>query len=121
MKIVSIVWFLGIGLTSLFAQEKPAVQNKPDPHKKLFIVEAACGECQLGMKGKSCNLAIRMNGKTYFVDGTDIDDHGDAHAKDGFCHAIRKAKVQGDVVNGRFKASFFQLEPNADTKVKKQP
>lgn len=121
MKIVSILLFLGMGTTALFAQEKSAEQQKPDPQKKLLFVDAACGECQFGMKGKSCDLAIRMNGKTYFVDGTDIDDHGDAHAKDGFCHAIRKAKVQGEIVKGRFKASFFQLEPMAVTKEKNQP
>nr|MBC7614323.1 hypothetical protein [Pseudopedobacter sp.] len=45
----------------------------------------------------------------YFVDGTDIDDHGDAHADDGFCNAISKAKVKGEIVKGRFKATEFML------------
>ncbi|MDE3252739.1 MAG: hypothetical protein KGO92_08015, partial [Bacteroidota bacterium] len=108
MKLVSLIICLGIGTLTLSAQQKAAEPNKPDPQKKLVMVDAACGECQFGMKGKSCDLAIRMNGKTYFVDGTNIDDHGDAHAKDGFCHAVRKAKVQGEIVNGRFRASYFQ-------------
>ena len=33
---------------------------------------------------KGCDLAIRIDGKSYFVEGTKIDDHGDAHANDGF-------------------------------------
>ena len=52
-----------------------------------------------------------IDGKAYFVDGTKIDDHGDAHAEDGFCEAIRKAEVQGKVVDGRFKATYFKLLP----------
>ena len=55
------------------------------------------------------DLAVRIDGKSYFVDGTDIDSHGDAHAKDGFCNAIRKAEVQGEIVNDRFKVTYFKL------------
>ena len=91
--------------------------SQADPAKKIQIVEAACGECRLGMKGKSCDLAIRINGKSYFVDGTDIDSHGDAHAKNGFCEAIRKAEVQGEIVNDRFKATYFKLLPEDKKKV----
>ena len=29
----------------------------------MIIVETACGECQLGLNGKSCDLAVRINGK----------------------------------------------------------
>ncbi len=95
--------------TSLFAQEKK--QGTPDKTKPVQTVEAACGQCKLGLPGKTCDLAVRINGKAYFVDGIHIDSLGDAHAKDGFCNAIRKAKVQGEVVNDRFKASYFLLEP----------
>ncbi|MEI9943503.1 MAG: DUF6370 family protein [Chitinophagaceae bacterium] len=87
------------------------MQSKPDPAKKLQVVETACGECRFGLKGKSCDLAVRINGKAYFVDGTDIDSHGDAHAKDGFCNSVRKAEVQGEVLNDRFKVTYFKLLP----------
>ena len=74
------------------------------------VVEAACGQCQLGMTEKSgCDLAIRIDGKSYFVDGTSIHDHGDAHAADGFCAAIRKANVKGEIIDGRFKAETFTI------------
>ena len=89
-----------------YSQDKPL---KYDSTKKVQIVEASCGECQFKLSGKSCDLAIRIDGRAYFVDGTKIDDHGDAHAKDGFCESVRKAEVQGEVVNGRFKATWFKL------------
>ena len=74
------------------------------------VVEAACGQCQLGMTEKSgCDLAIRIDGKSYFVDGTSIHDHGDAHADDGFCEAIRQAEVKGEIIDGRFNAESFTL------------
>lgn len=78
---------------------------------KPQIVEVSCGECQFGMKGKGCDLAVRIGGKSYFVDGTKIDDHGDSHAKDGFCETIRKAEVTGTIVDNRFKVATFNLLP----------
>jgi hypothetical protein len=75
------------------------------------VVEIACGECQFKMKGKDCELAIRIDGKSYFVDGKGIDDFGDAHGKHGFCNAISKAEVTGEIVNNRFKAKTITLLP----------
>ena len=74
------------------------------------VVEAACGQCQFGMTDKlGCDLAVRIDGETYFVDGTKIDEHGDAHAHDGFCVVIRKVNVKGKIVDGRFKSESFTL------------
>ncbi|WP_456315601.1 DUF6370 family protein [Pseudomonas shirazensis] len=101
MKKVLFLLFLFIGIATQ-AQNKKVI-DKPQ------IVEASCGECQFGMKGKSCDLAVRIDGKTYFVDGTTIHDHGDAHAEDGFCNAIRKASVTGTIEKNRFKATSFTL------------
>ena len=83
-----------------------------------MIVEASCGQCQFKIKGGGCDLAVRFDGKGYFVDGTKIDEHGDAHAADGFCEAIRKAEVQGEVVNNRFVATYFKLVPEKPKKEK---
>ena len=74
------------------------------------VVEAACGQCQFGMTDKlGCDLAVRIDGETYFVDGTNIHEHGDAHADDGFCVVIRNANVKGKIVDGRFKSESFTL------------
>ncbi|WP_316820994.1 DUF6370 family protein [Pedobacter gandavensis] len=107
-KFITLMFFAVLAL-GVQAQEKakkaPVVINFEKPH----VVETACGECKFGMEGKECDLAVRIDGHAYFVDGSDIDDHGDAHAKDGFCNKVRKAEVTGKVVNGRFKATSFRL------------
>jgi len=74
------------------------------------IVKTACGQCQFGMTEKAgCDLAVRIDGKSYFVDGTNIHEHGDAHADDGFCEVIRSASVEGKIIEGRFKSESFTL------------
>jgi bacterioferritin-associated ferredoxin len=76
---------------------------------KGAVVKASCGQCNFEMKGKGCDLAVLINGKTYFVAETNIDDHGDAHASHGFCNAIRDAQVKGKIKNGKFHAKEFVL------------
>ena len=96
--------FLGIAVSSQTVQQKN--------QQKSQVVEAACGQCQFKMKGKKgCDLAVRIKGKSYFVEGTGIDDHGDAHSKEGFCNAISKAEVTGEVKGGKFVATSFKLLP----------
>ena len=96
------VLFFALVCFSMTAQEKPKKQ----------IVEASCGQCQFNMKDKKgCDLAVRIDGKSYFVDGTGLNDHGDAHADDGFCSAIRKAEVVGVVKDNKFVVSEFKLLP----------
>lgn len=105
-----LISFIALSLGA-FAQER-SDRSTPDPKKKIQVVETSCGQCQFGMKEKKgCDLAVRIKGKGYFVEGTHLDDHGDAHADDGFCEAIRKAEVQGKVKEGRFVVSYFKLLP----------
>ena len=61
------------------------------------------------MEGEEYFLAIRHEGKSFPMGGTGIDDHGDAHSNDGFCNAIRKAEVQGELVNGIYLVIYFKL------------
>lgn len=99
VPLLSVLFFTGC------ATSKPVVLLEPT------IVEAACGECLFGLKGDDCDLAVRIGGRAYFVVGTHIDQHGDAHAADGFCKAIRCARVTGEVKRGRFVATSFELLP----------
>ena len=108
---------------SVYGQKTDVKVATPDPNKKIQVVETACGECQFKLQGKGCDLAVRIDSTAFFVDGTDIDSHGDAHAKDGFCNAVRKAEVQGMVVNNRFKITYFKLlkeEAKKDSNTKQQ-
>ncbi len=77
-------------------------------------VEAACGQCQFELPGPGCDLAVRFDGKAFFVRGTGIDDHGDAHAGDGFCNAVRRARAQGRVEEGVFVVAAFELAPEPE-------
>jgi len=106
--LAAIALFFGIGV---FAQANHYKIDVADSTKKIESAEVSCGECKFQMAGSSCDLAVRIDGKSYFVDGTKIDQHGDAHAKDGFCETIRKAEVQGEIVGDRYKVSYFKLLP----------
>ncbi len=111
MKKVLLTLLITIGCFAVYAQDVP---KKTTVQKELKdqAVEIACGECKFKMEGKSCDLAIRIDGKSYFVDGKTVDDFGDAHdEKHGFCNVIAKAKVTGELVNGRFKAKTITLIP----------
>ena len=77
------------------------------------IMEASCGQCMFAMDEQvGCDLAVRFNQKSYFVSGAAIDDFGDAHAEDGFCNSIRKAKVKGHIEESIFVVSTFELLSN---------
>jgi len=80
--------------------------------EKTQTAEVACGQCQFEMTGQNgCDLAVKIDGKPYFVDGFGIDDFGDAHAEGtGFCEVTRTAKVSGEIVDGRFKAKSIKLD-----------
>ena len=82
---------------------------------KELVVETACGQCQFGLEGMGCDLAVRIDGESYYVDGTRIDEHGDAHAADGFCNTVRTARVTGRVESGRFVSTSFELLTDSST------
>jgi hypothetical protein len=111
MKSLFIVLIFTVIFQASYAQSGKPDISKPDPAKKIQTVELSCGECKFKLKGTSCDLAVRIKGKAYFIDGANIDAFGDAHGKMGFCNAIRKAEVQGEVVNGRFVATYIKLLP----------
>jgi hypothetical protein len=106
MKII-VLFALMLSYTSLFSQT--AKNRTIDPLKKVYIVEASCGQCQFKMAGKGCTLAVRIDNRSFFVEKADIDEFGDAHSKEGFCNAIRKAKVQGEIAGDKFVASYFEI------------
>ena len=118
MKTLTLILLFSSFALTAFAQTKATKAVEPDKNKKTLTLETACGQCQFNLPGKSCDLAVRLDGKAYFVDGTDIDSHGDAHSKDGFCNAVRTAKVQGEVVDNRFKVTYFQLVPEVSKEKK---
>lgn len=110
----SFLFIIGLCVSALVSGcgEKPAA-TVAVKFEAPTTVEASCGQCQLGLKGKKgCDLGIRHEGTSYFVDGFKITDlEKDNHAADGMCSVVRKAKVTGQIADGRFAATTFELLP----------
>ena len=84
-----------------------------DQKTKIYQeVEISCGQCNFEMTTqKGCDLAVKIDGKAYFVEGFGIDDFGDAHDEHtGFCSVVRKAKVEGKIKEGKVLASLIILQ-----------
>jgi len=127
MKITSFVLISFFSLHTLYAgcgscnvsntkaeapSSKFATTVAKDGSVKGFVL-ASCGMCNFGMKGqKECSLAIKIDEMVYSVNGTKIDEHGNSHAKDGFCNAVRVADVNGKIVDGNFETESFVLTKN---------
>ena len=111
----TLCFVISIGCQNEVAKTAKDTESEPMTNTSLVssqTVEASCGQCQFDMQGtKGCDLAVRMDGKSYFVDEAKMDDHGDAHGDDGMCNCIRQAKVSGEVKDGRFVATSFELLP----------
>ena len=103
---------LPIGCKQQAGEQQQATTEQQEQQSPELVVEAACGQCQFRLPGKGCDLAVRIEGEGYYVDGTEIDDHGDPHSDIGFCNAVRQDRVTGRVENGRFVATSFELLPN---------
>jgi len=109
MKKTFLSVFVSLITMTAFSQVDAKKKLVFDPAKTFYTLDASCGTCQFKMKAAGCPLAVKFEGKPYLVEGTSIDEHGDAHAEDGFCKAVRKAKVQGELVGEKFVVSYFEL------------
>ena len=113
----TLITIVSVILLSFTATAQSAADAQKIDPLAIMEVEASCGQCNFGLTSeKGCDLAIKLNGKAYWVDGTDIHSHGDAHGKGGFCTTVRKAEIAGEIVDGRFKATHFVLLPIAKEK-----
>ena len=92
----------------------PAEASKPrEPSTaSAFVGSMGCATCIFDMEGaEGCKLAVEFDGKHYLVVGSDIDDHGDAHAPDGLCNTARRASFKGEFQGDRFLATEFRPLP----------
>ncbi len=61
------------------------------------------------MTGDECDLAVLIDGKHYYVDGSGVSDHGNEHSDDGLCVISRKAQVKGKIKYGVFLAESVKI------------
>lgn len=106
-KFLSFALAISFVSVSAFAQEEVKTTVKKD----IQILEASCGSCMLGLEGSGCSLAVKIDGKSYPVEGVDFHKLGDPHAKDGMCNVVRVAEVNGELEEGVFIASSFNILP----------
>lgn len=111
MRQTTLLLLFLLGCAAAMGQSKKPAVGQVNAHYPIYAAELSCGQCNFKMKGKTCDLAVRFGDKAHFVDGINIDSLGDAHANDGFCNAIRKAKVQGFLVKDRYQLTYVKLEP----------
>ena len=100
---------LTLGLFVIFSLNSIAQETVIKEKQKEQTVEVSCGICQFSMEGNSCDLAVRIDGKSYYVEGAKMNDHGNAHSAHGMCNEVRQAKVIGKVVGDKFIATSFEL------------
>jgi hypothetical protein len=81
-----------------------------DAHASLGMisdktVEAGCSMCVFHVAGaKSCDLAVKLDGKTYMVNGAKVDAHQ-------FCSGAKKCVVSGKIEGDKFVATKFDVKP----------
>ncbi len=117
MKRVMFTLLISFFALSSFSQSTEAtIATATIEDNSQVVMEVSCGKCKFGLPGKSCDLAIKIKEKAYYVDGVSIDALGDAHGHDGLCNVIRKANVEGKLVDNRFIATSVKLLPIEEKK-----
>ena len=117
-----ILFILSIGTAHAGCGSCNVSKNKAEKPNANFVIKinddgmvyglvlAFCEFCNFGMNNQKCSLTIQINKTAQNVEGTNIDDHVDYHAKDGFCNAIRVAKVNGKIEKDSFFPDNFELQ-----------
>ncbi len=96
---VLIAALVTIQLASGCASPRGATAGRAPRVLSRRLVKAGCGTCAFGMKEVVvCKLAVRIDGTPYLVAGSDIDYHGDAHARDGPCNSARIANRRRNAI-----------------------
>ena len=78
-------------------EKKGLVETVPNNNYLEGNVLISCGMCNFMNGQNNCSLAIKVGRDVLSVEGIGIDEHGDSHAKDGYCNVIKKVYVEGRV------------------------
>ncbi len=78
------------------------LENVPDNNIVSGNVLVSCGMCNFFTYDNDCSMAVKIGKNVYEVEGAKIDDHGDSHARDGYCNVIKKVYVEGKISGNSF-------------------
>ena len=91
------------------SENKGLLESVPRNNYVEGNVLISCGMCNFMNGDNDCALAIKVGSKVFSVKGVGIDDHGDSHAKDGYCNVIKKVYVEGRVSGKSFTADKMEF------------
>ena len=91
------------------SEKKGLLESVPRNNYVEGNVLISCGMCNFMNGDNDCALAIKVGSKVFSVKGVGIDDHGDSHAKDGYCNVIKKVYVEGRVRGKSFTANKMEF------------
>ena len=90
-------------------ENKGLLESVPRNNYVEGNVLISCGMCNFMNGDNDCALAIKVGSKVFSVKGVGIDDHGDSHAKDGYCNVIKKVYVEGRIRGKSFTANKMEF------------
>jgi len=91
------------------SEKKGLLESVPRNNYIEGNVLISCGMCNFMNGDRDCALAIKVGSDVLSVRDVGIDDHGDSHARDGYCNVIKKVYVEGRVKGKSFKADKMEF------------
>ena len=121
-SLFTLIFFLTISFQSVHAGCGGCGPSRAHKEEKKGLVETipmnnyiegnvliSCGMCNFMNGDNDCALAIKVGRDVLSLKDVGIDDHGDSHAKDGYCNVIKKVYVEGRVRGKTFKANKMEF------------
>ena len=91
------------------SEKKGLLESVPRNNYIEGNVLISCGMCNFMNGDRDCALTIKVGSEVLTVRDVGIDDHGDSHARDGYCNVIKKVYVEGRVKGKSFKADKMEF------------
>ena len=121
-NLFTLIFFLTISFQSVQAGCGGCGPSRAHKQEKKGLVEIiprnnyiegnvliSCGMCNFMNGDNDCAIAIKVGRDVLSLKDVGIDDHGDSHAKDGYCNVIKKVYVEGRVRGKTFKANKMEF------------